>query len=101
MEVLERITQLRLERGWSEYKLSEQSGIAQTTISSWFRKEVCPSVPSLEKICNAFNITLSQFFNYNKETSVDLTSEQIDLIDAWSRLSRKQQKAFLSFLNTI
>ena len=33
MTVLERILQLKDERNWSEYRLSEESGIAQTTIS--------------------------------------------------------------------
>lgn len=100
MTVLDRILQLRLERGWSEYRLSEESGIAQTTISSWFNKNVYPSIPSLEKICNAYNITLSQFFNYNNEAT-NLTSEQKMLLDNWNRLSSSQQKTLLDFLKTI
>jgi len=39
MDILERILQLREEKGWSEYKLSVESGIPQSTISSWFRKK--------------------------------------------------------------
>ena len=100
MTVLERILQLRLERGWSEYRLSEESGIAQTTISSWYRKEICPTVPSLEKICNAYNITLAQFFNYSNEP-VSLTSEQQELINNWNRLDSNQQKKLIDFLKTI
>ena len=100
MTVLDRILQLRLERGWSEYRLSEESGIAQTTISSWFNKKVYPSIPSLEKICNAYNITLSQFFNYNNEAT-NLTSEQKLLLDNWNRLNSSQQKTLLDFLKTI
>ena len=100
MTVLDRILQLRLERGWSEYRLSEESGIAQTTISSWFKKKIYPSIPSLEKICNAYNITLSQFFNFNNEAT-NLTEEQKLLLDNWNRLNSSQQKALLDFLKTI
>lgn len=100
MNVLDRILQLRMERGWSEYRLSEESGIAQTTISSWFRKNIYPSIPSLEKICKAYNITLAQFFNFDNEP-VSLTEEQKELLRNWNRLSSGQQKALLDFLKMI
>ena len=100
MTVLERILQLRLERGWSEYRLSEESGIAQTTISSWFRKNISPSIPSLEKICNAYNISLSQFFNWNNEP-ICLNDKQYELISNWNRLTEEQQNIILDLLRTM
>ncbi len=100
MTVLERIYQLRIERGWSEYRLSEESGIAQTTISSWFRKDIVPTIPSLEKICSAFNITLSQFFNWNNEPTV-LTKKQYDLLNNWNRLTKEQQDIILNLLHSM
>ena len=46
MDVLARIIELRDARGWSEYQLAEKSGMAQSTISSWFAKECyLPSLP--------------------------------------------------------
>ena len=100
MDVLDRILSLRLERGWSEYRLSEESGIPQTTISSWFRKKICPTVSSIEKICNAYNITLSQFFD-DSGNSVSLTKEQRDLIGSFSKLTHTQQDALLRFLSEL
>lgn len=100
MTVLERIYQLRVERGWSEYRLSEESGIAQTTISSWFRKNIIPTVPSLEKICSAYNITLSQFFNWDSEPIV-LTDRQMELLDNWNRLTKEQQDIVVELLRSM
>ena len=100
MDVLQRILDLRLERGWSEYKLSVESDIPQTTISSWFRKQICPTVPSLEKICKAYNITLSQFFSEESE-QVTLTDEQAELIEHFSKLDKKQQISLLDFLKSL
>ena len=59
MDILDKITKMRMERHWTEYQLAENSGLTQSTISSWYRKNMLPSIPSLEKICNAFGITLS------------------------------------------
>lgn len=100
MTVLERIDQLKAERNWTEYRLSEESGIAQTTISSWFRKNVNPSISSLEKICDAFNITLSQFFAYKNET-FDLTDEQKKLLNNFNKINPKQQQAILTLLDAM
>lgn len=100
MDVLKRILDLRMERGWSEYRLSVESEIPQTTISSWFRKQICPTVPSIEKICNAYNITLSQFFS-NSENTVTLTEQQVFLLEHFSKLTENQQKALLDFLSTL
>ena len=60
MDILKRIVDLRKERNWTEYQLATKSGLTQSTISSWYRKDLVPSIPSLEKICSAFGITLSQ-----------------------------------------
>lgn len=97
MTVLERILQLRLERNWSEYKLSEESGIAQTTISSWFKKEIYPSIPSLEKICKAYNISMAQFFNFDNEP-VTLSEEQYELLENYNRLTVQQQNVVLELM---
>ena len=100
MDVLRRILDLRLERGWSEYRLSEESGIAQTTISSWFRKNICPTVPSLEKICQAYSITLSEFFS-EEDSNFELTEEQKKLVHLFSNLNKESQNALLDFLSKL
>ena len=87
----------RLARGWSEYELAERSGIPQSTISAWFCKGTMPTVPSLEKICSAFGITLSQLFSEGKDP-VDLTDSQRKLLEYWSKLSEEQQSAFFTLL---
>lgn len=43
INVLERITNFRVLKGWTEYQLAEKSGLTQSTISSWYRKNMIPS----------------------------------------------------------
>lgn len=100
MTILERIIQLRNERNWTEYRLSEESGVPQSTISSWFRKNVNPSKGSLEKICGAFNMTMSQFFAYGSEP-VTLTEKQRQVLDNWSKLNPVQQDIILELLRSM
>lgn len=101
MDVLARIIELRDARGWSEYQLAEKSGMAQSTISSWYRKRMLPTIPSLEKICDAFDITLAQFFIENSDEAVTLNEKQLKLLNNCVKLSPEQFDALLHFLDTL
>lgn len=101
MNVLDRIVELRTAKGWSEYQLAEESGMTQSTISSWYRRHMTPSVPSLERICDAFDISLSQFFMESGSQPIVLTDKQVELINATNKLSPEQLDNLLIFLNSL
>ena len=84
-------------RGWSEYTLAENSGLTQSTLSTWRRRNLQPNVTSIEKICHGLGITLSQFFE--EDTAVHhLTEEQKSLLTIWDRLSPSQRIAILDLI---
>ena len=97
-DILATITEYREERGWTEYQLAEHSGLPQSTISSWYRKNMVPTIPSLEKICAAFGITLSQLFAEG-DTPVSLTDSQQKLLARWSRLTEDQQSVVFALID--
>lgn len=101
VNILDKITQLRLERGWSEYQLAEQSGLTQSTISSWYRKNIIPSIPSLSHICDAFGISLSQFFLDDDGHTIQISDDQRRLLEYAARLEPEQYSALLNFLRTL
>ncbi|MCI5740711.1 MAG: helix-turn-helix transcriptional regulator [Lachnospiraceae bacterium] len=100
IDVLDRITYYREQKNWTEYQLAEESGLTQSTISSWYRKNMIPSIPSLDKICNAFGITLSQFFSLDNE-DFSITALQKELLIESSRLTETQQNALIAFFKTL
>ncbi len=99
-DVLAEITRLRLQRNWSEYELAQHSGLAQSTISNWYRKKQIPTIPTLEKVCCGFGITLSQFFA-SEDDVVSLTVEQKQLLDCWAALTDTQQALFMDLFRSI
>lgn len=101
MNILEKITTLREERHWTEYQLAEKSGLTQSTISSWYRKNLLPTIPSLIKICDAFEITLSHFFLEDSNQSVVLNKRQLELLEVASKLDKEQMDSLIHFLNTL
>lgn len=98
MDVLEKIRKYRIERNWSEYQLAEKSGLPQSTISSWYRKNQIPTIPSVERICSAFGITLAQFFTEDFAEIAPLTKRQSELVHEWNRLNENQKEIILKLL---
>lgn len=100
IDILGRITQQRLSRNWTEYQLAQKSGIPQSTISSWYRKKMLPTLPSLEKICSAFDMTMAQFLSESNGLT-EVTPDQQKLLNQWELLTSTQKKAFLSLISSI
>ena len=98
MDVLEKIRKFRIERNWTEYQLAEKSELPQSTISSWYRKNQIPTIPSLEKICRAFGISLAQFFTEDYAEIAALTKQQSELLHECNKLTENQKKIIVQLM---
>ena len=99
MDTLARLKQLLNDRGWTEYRLSKECGLAQSTIGNIYRRNVNPSLDTLETICKGFGITLSQFFAEGE--GVELTPELKEVFENWISLTPKQKDAALQMLKAM
>lgn len=99
MDTHERLRQLMQERGWSEYRLSKECGLSESTLANIFRRNTVPSISTLAAICSGFGITLSQFFADND--MVELTPELKDLFDNWICLTVEQKALVLQMVRTL
>lgn len=98
MDVLKRIEELRNERGWSIYKLAEESGLTQSTIANMFSRKTMPSISTLTQLCEAFNISLSQFFNSDSNVFSD---EEFSIISKYKKLNSKEKQIINTLLDSI
>lgn len=101
-DILARITEERMRRGWSEYQLAQNSCIPQSTISTWYRKQMQPSISSLEKICQGLGISLAEFFSTETaRTARMLSDEQQNFLDEWEKLDTDEREAVLFLMKTM
>ena len=91
MNIHQRLRQLMTERGWTEYRLSKECGLSESTLANIFRRNTMPSIGTLESICVGFGITLSQFFA--EGDMVEMTPELKELFDSWASLTPDQKAA--------
>lgn len=66
-KVGKRIKQLREKNNMTQEVFADKCGLDRTYITSLERGERNISIVNLEKISNAFNISLSEFFNFEGE----------------------------------
>ena len=97
MDILDRIKQLRDERGWSNYKLAKEAHISEGSLNNLFRLNNQPTIPTLEAICAGLGISLSQFFAEGNEAIV-LNDEQKEMLNIWSTLNKERKAALLELL---
>lgn len=98
-DVLARIQELRESREWSVYKLAKLSGIPQSTIATWYQKNLYPPIDKIEILCNTFQISLHDFFS--SEDFNGLSTDQKNLLTKWDQLSEKERNAIYSIINLL
>lgn len=100
MDILQRLRNLMAERGWSEYRLTKEAGISQSTVSNVFKRNTAPTMPTLEALCHAFGITMAQLFSEDGDPVV-LTDRQRCILKQWSMLTETQQDSILDLISKI
>ena len=100
MDVVGRIKELTKKRGWSQYRLARESELPMSTISNIFTRGTVPSIATIEILCEAFGITLSDFFAIDDDRKY-LDKQQLLVLEYYSRLSKKQRSGLIEFLDTL
>ena len=92
--IADKITSLCEKRDISKYRLSQLSGISQSSLGRIMAQGNLLSLITLEKICTALGVTLSQFFQ--EGNSENLTEEQKEVLGIWNDLSTNEQETVMS-----
>ena len=95
--IADRLVDLCEKRGLTKYRLAQLTGMSQTAIGSIISKESIPTIPTLEKLCSAFGITLAQFFS-NEESHPNLTETQREILMIWDSLDVEERKVFMTMI---
>jgi transcriptional regulator with XRE-family HTH domain len=100
MDALGKIKRMQKEKGWSGNLLAKKSGLTPSTISMMFIRNNQPTIPTLEAICGAFGITLSQFFADN-DMPPGLSPDQKNLLEHWNRLGDDHKEVILMLIKRV
>ncbi len=91
IDIVRKIDMLRVKKGWTIYKLSQEADISQQTFHSWIVKGAMPSLPALENVCKALNITLSELFT--EGNLIEVSPELKKLYSDWLSLTEEEKES--------
>ncbi len=81
---MEKLVKFRKAKGWSQKKLSDESGVSQTYISELEANKKQPTVIIAQKLALALNVTLSDLISENLKSppiETSLGGDECLLID--------------------
>ena len=96
-KVTERLQKLLKERGISQYRLAELSGLSTKTIDPIFAEYRLPELPTLEKISFGFDITLSELLNFDGDPKNVMTSDEKDIIECYRQMPEREKRRILGY----
>lgn len=91
MDIVKKIDDIRVKRGWPFYKLAQESGLTQQTFTKCMEGKTIPTIPALKSVCDAYGITIANFFAENN--MVEITPETKSVLDNWNYLTKEEQNS--------
>ena len=89
MDIVKKIDQIRQEKGWSVNKLASEAMLTQSTVCNMLNSGCEPKIATLKAICDAFGMTLSEFFYDNTNQTID--PHDLDMVNKYKKLSEREQ----------
>lgn len=93
MDVSKRLRKLREQCGYTQNGLAERAGVSQTHLRRVELGQADITVSHLQLICDAMSITMKEFFEEATDTD--------EIAAAFSKLSPKQKKLLLAFIESL
>ncbi len=93
MNVGERLVELRNKCGLSQNGLAERAGVSQTHLRRVELGQADITIGHLQLLCDAMGISLQEFFN--------IKTQEDELSSAISKLSPKQKKLLIAFIESL
>lgn len=99
-KTLLRIEELCGHYQWNHYRLAKSSGIPLASVNAMFHRNTSPTIPTLEKICDGFQISMKEFFDYEILPNIpELSSDARILVERYERLSGPDKKLLIAYLD--
>ncbi len=98
--IIQRVEELCTIHNMSKYRLSQLTGISQAAFSYMSKKKTVLTIITISKICDAFGITIAQFFS-GQGTYPDLNEDQKTLLEHWGKIDKKKQTIILNLIQAL
>lgn len=103
MEIVERMFLIMKEKNIKSSELADHLGISPSVVSSWKTRKTNPPSEYLLRICEITGV--SPYFllggKENNQNNLELTEEEINLVNSYKRLSEKNKGKVEGYIDSI
>lgn len=97
MDIIKRINDLLAIKDWSIHQLSLECDVPRSTLYRIMAHELSPTFAQIEKICDAFNITVENFFC----VSITPKADEVILLKNFRELNKDGKKTLLLLVQAL
>lgn len=97
-EVLSIIKEMSEARGWTVAELARRSGVADSTIRSWYDRVNLPSMPTLEPVCRVLGAPVTEVLGLD-DGPVNIVADQKMLLYKWDLLMEGERDATMHVID--
>lgn len=109
MVISDRVFELLKVKGMSQKEFSERTGIPQSTISDWKRKNVNPASDKIMIICEVLEISPSallagigdEAYSTPEHIMIDKYGDEFRLITGYRELNEKKKQRLLGYMEAL
>jgi transcriptional regulator with XRE-family HTH domain len=96
MDISSKITELRKQKGWSQYELSRQIEVSREIIGRYERGDAMPSIEIAKKLADAFGVSLDYLAGSTEKQMDKITLQKVEEID---KMPIQEKTMIYSFLD--
>lgn len=96
-----KLNNLCKEHNITKYRLAQITGLSQTTVANMLNGSTMPTLASLDLVCDAFGISIAQFFTDDGTEMAGLSDKQRNLLNSWANLPPEKREMVEKFIQSI
>lgn len=100
-DIITRIADLTDSKGWTMIRLCKESNIPYGVFNRFLKGDKMISINNLQKICKAFDITLSQFFSSKQSLPNMVKVSDLSMFDSYLKLDDKYKNLVIEVIETL
>ena len=102
-QVLDRIEGLASDNGMTIYELARSAGVPNSTLYNAFERRTMPRIDTVDKICEALDITMSDFFLFSGDAGMGsyMSEDEIELIEMNRSMTRRNREHLLVYAHAL
>ncbi|MGN0767764.1 MAG: helix-turn-helix domain-containing protein [Christensenellales bacterium] len=96
MKIVSKIDKIRKEKGWSVNKLATEAMLTQSTVANMFSSGSDPKIATLNSICEAFGMTMSEFFYEGSDNGIN--PRDLTMLMEYNKLGEEEKKVIADLI---